>query len=106
MESLGNLLTAAADNQDLEAASRELQEFVEQDIVAGWPLPEVRYGDLEVWGPGYRARGQRSGSVLGKRRCGYPAGIIGNCPQGLPRRRSGLIAFAKNFFRLLVFESP
>jgi hypothetical protein len=48
---LGALLTAAADNQDLEAASRELQEFVDQDIVAGWPLPEVRYGDLEVWGP-------------------------------------------------------
>jgi hypothetical protein len=48
---LGTLLTAAADNQDLKAASRELQEFVEHDIVAGWPLPEVRYGDLEVWGP-------------------------------------------------------
>lgn len=44
------LLTAAADNQDLEAASRELQEFVEHDIVANWPLPEIRYGDLEIWG--------------------------------------------------------
>ena len=51
MDLLGALLTAAADNQELEAASRELQEFVEHDIVAGWPLPEVRYGDLEVWGP-------------------------------------------------------
>jgi hypothetical protein len=48
---LGALLTAAADNQELEGASQELQEFVEHDIVAGWPLPEVRYGDLEVWGP-------------------------------------------------------
>ena len=51
MDLLGALLTAAAENQDLKAASRELQEFVEHDIVAGWPLPEVRYGDLEVWGP-------------------------------------------------------
>jgi hypothetical protein len=48
---LGALLTAAADSQDLEAASQGLQEFVEHDIVAGWPLPEVWYGDLEVWGP-------------------------------------------------------
>lgn len=48
---LGALLTATADDQDLEAASQELQEFVEHDIVAGWPLPEVRYGDLEVWAP-------------------------------------------------------
>jgi hypothetical protein len=51
MDLLGALLTAAAENQDLKAASRELQEFVEHDIVAGWPLPEVRYGELEVWGP-------------------------------------------------------
>ena len=48
---LGALLTAAADNQELDKASRELQEFVEHEIVAGWPLPEVRYGDLEVWEP-------------------------------------------------------
>lgn len=45
------LLTAAADDQEFEEASRELREFVEHDIVAGWPLPEVWYGDLEVWGP-------------------------------------------------------
>jgi hypothetical protein len=48
---LGALLTAAADNQELEAASRELQEFVADQIVASWPFPEVRYGNLEVWGP-------------------------------------------------------
>ena len=46
---LGALLTAAAGDQDLQAASRELQEFVEKDIVAGWPLPEVWQGDLEIW---------------------------------------------------------
>jgi hypothetical protein len=51
VELLGALLTAAADNQELEAASRELQEFVADEIVASWPLPEVRYGNLEVWGP-------------------------------------------------------
>ena len=59
---LGALLTAAADDQDLEAASRELQEFVEHDIVPGWPLPEVRYADLEVWGPDGAA--EASGPVL------------------------------------------
>ena len=37
---LGALLTAAADDQELEAASRELKEFVKHDIAAGWPLPE------------------------------------------------------------------
>jgi len=24
---------------------------VEHEIVPSWPLPEIRYGDLEVWGP-------------------------------------------------------
>jgi hypothetical protein len=47
---LGGLLAAAADGQELKAASRELQEFVEKDIVANWPLPEVWQGDLEIWG--------------------------------------------------------
>ena len=46
---LGALLAAAAGDQDLQAASRELQDFVEKDIVAGWPLPEVWQGDLEIW---------------------------------------------------------
>jgi hypothetical protein len=48
---LGAMLTAAANNQELEAASRELQEFVAGEIAASWPLPEAQYGDLEVWGP-------------------------------------------------------
>jgi len=48
---LGALLTAAADNRELEAASRELQDFLTHDLAAGWPLPEIRYEDLEVWGP-------------------------------------------------------
>jgi hypothetical protein len=48
---LGALLTAAADNQELKDASRELQEFVADEIVASWPLPEIWYGDLEIWGP-------------------------------------------------------
>jgi hypothetical protein len=48
---LGALLTAAVDNQELKAASRELQEFVADEIVASWPLPEVWHGDLEIWGP-------------------------------------------------------
>ena len=48
---LGALLTAAAASQELKAASRELQEFVADEIVASWPLPEVWHGDLEIWGP-------------------------------------------------------
>ena len=59
---LGALLTAAADNQELEAASRELQEFVDDDIVAGWPLPEVWNWDLEIWGPD--AAPEANGPVL------------------------------------------
>jgi hypothetical protein len=50
-ELLGAFLTAVADNQELKAASRELQEFVADEIAAGWPLPEVWHGDLEIWGP-------------------------------------------------------
>jgi hypothetical protein len=48
---LGALLTAAAANQELKAASRELQQFLEDEIAAGWPLPEVWYRNLEIWGP-------------------------------------------------------
>ena len=47
---LGALLTAAADNQELKAASRELQEFVKDEITANWPLPAVWHWDLEIWG--------------------------------------------------------
>ncbi len=48
---LAALLTTAADNQELKAASRELQKFVEDDIAAHWPLPAVWNWDLEIWGP-------------------------------------------------------
>lgn len=48
---LGTLLTAAADNQELKAASLKLQQFIEDEIVATWPLPEAWHGDLEIWGP-------------------------------------------------------
>ena len=48
---LAGLLTAAADSQELEAASRELQEFVAEDIAADWPLSEVWNWDLEIWWP-------------------------------------------------------
>lgn len=59
---LAALLTAAADNQELKAASRELQEFVADEIVAGWPLPEVWHWDLEIWGPD--ATPEANGPVL------------------------------------------
>jgi hypothetical protein len=48
---LAALLTAAADNQELKTASGELQEFVEGDIAARWPLPARWNWDLEIWGP-------------------------------------------------------
>jgi hypothetical protein len=49
---LGALLqAAAADNQELEAASRELQDMVSGEIAAGWPWPEAWHWDLEIWGP-------------------------------------------------------
>jgi hypothetical protein len=48
---LAALLTAAADHEDLQAASQELQEFVEAVILAGWPFPAVWNWDLEVWAP-------------------------------------------------------
>jgi hypothetical protein len=59
---LTGLLTAAADSQELKAASRELQQFVEDDIVAGWPLPAVWHGDLEIWEPD--AAPEANGPVL------------------------------------------
>ena len=48
---LAALLTAVADRQELKAASRELQEFVEDDLVARWPSPTVWNWDLEIWAP-------------------------------------------------------
>jgi hypothetical protein len=50
-ERLSALLTAAADHEDLHAASQELQEFVEAVILAGWPFPAVWNWDLEIWAP-------------------------------------------------------
>jgi hypothetical protein len=48
---LSALLTTAADHEDLQAASQELQEFVDAVIVAGWPFPVVWNWDLEIWAP-------------------------------------------------------
>jgi hypothetical protein len=59
---LGALLTAAADHQELKAASRELQEFIADEIAASWPWPEVWYVDLEIWGPD--AAPEANGPVL------------------------------------------
>lgn len=48
---LADLLSAAAEPQDLQAASRHLQEFVADVIVAQWPSPAVWDWDLEIWAP-------------------------------------------------------
>jgi len=48
---LAELLTAAADSQDLEHPAQQLQEFVDQTIAAQWPLPPSFKWDLEVWTP-------------------------------------------------------
>jgi hypothetical protein len=50
-ELLATLLTAAAEKQDWQAASRELQEFVDEVIVGQWPFPAVWHWDLEIWAP-------------------------------------------------------
>lgn len=51
VEHLTALLTAVANLQDLQEASRELQEFVNEIIVAHWPFPAVWNWDLEIWAP-------------------------------------------------------
>ncbi len=48
---LGELLSKVADQEDLEEASGELQEFVEDEIVARWPFPAVWNWNLEIWPP-------------------------------------------------------
>jgi len=48
---LAALLTAMADRQEPQAASRELQKFVENELVARWPLPAGWNWDLEIWAP-------------------------------------------------------
>lgn len=62
VELLNAVLTAAAAGQDLVAASRELREFVAQDIPAAWPFPDIYHWDLEVWGP--QAAPREEGPVL------------------------------------------
>lgn len=51
VEHLTALLSAVANLQDLPEASRELQEFVDEVIVARWPFPEVWNWELEIWAP-------------------------------------------------------
>jgi hypothetical protein len=51
VELLKALLTAVSDLQDLQEASRELQEFVDHEIVARWPLPALWNWELEIWAP-------------------------------------------------------
>jgi hypothetical protein len=48
---LAALLTAATTQEDLQVASQELQEFVVEEIVRGWPFPAVWNWDLEIWAP-------------------------------------------------------
>lgn len=48
---LAALLTAVADGQEPQAASRELQKFVDHSITAPWPLSAKWNWDLEVWAP-------------------------------------------------------
>jgi hypothetical protein len=48
---LAALLAAAADSQDLEHPTQQLQEFVDQTIAAQWPLPLSFKWDLEIWTP-------------------------------------------------------
>lgn len=48
---LAALLTAVAGLQDLQEASRNLQGFVDEVIVARWPFPAVWHWDLEIWSP-------------------------------------------------------
>jgi hypothetical protein len=48
---LAALLTSVACLQGLMTASRELQSFVEEVIVPGWPFPAVWYWKLEIWAP-------------------------------------------------------
>jgi hypothetical protein len=50
-ERLAALLTAVASLQDLQEASRELQEFVDEVIVPRWPFPVAWNWDLEIWAP-------------------------------------------------------
>ncbi len=48
---LTDTLGAMANLQDLPEATRELEEFVGEVIVAHWPFPAVWTWDLEIWAP-------------------------------------------------------
>lgn len=48
---LGAALSGAAQLPNLEAAARNLREWVEDEVAAHWPLPEMWRWDLEVWVP-------------------------------------------------------
>jgi hypothetical protein len=49
MELLGNLLDEADGVEDLQAAVKELGEFVADEVVTHWPYPVIGNFDLEVW---------------------------------------------------------
>jgi len=50
-EHLQALLTAMASHQDFAPAFGQLQQFVNEVIVARWPFPAVWSWDLEIWAP-------------------------------------------------------
>jgi hypothetical protein len=49
VELLGALMAAVGGLQGLEGAHQELQEFINDVIVARWPYPAVWNWDLEIW---------------------------------------------------------
>jgi hypothetical protein len=51
VELLQALITAVATRQDFQAAFQQLQNWVDDAIVAPWPFPAVWHWDLEVWEP-------------------------------------------------------
>jgi hypothetical protein len=46
---LADLLAGVAELQDMQGATGDLQEFVEEVIVVTWPFPAVWNWDLEIW---------------------------------------------------------
>jgi hypothetical protein len=48
---LADVLQGASDPEKLLAAARELNRFVEDELAAHWPRPEVWRWELEVWAP-------------------------------------------------------
>jgi hypothetical protein len=62
LDGLAGVLTALAENQDQEASVQQLQELVQEEIVASWPFPGVWNWDLEIWAP--EAAPEQPGPVL------------------------------------------